>query len=104
MTKPIPEEPKFVKTATSIQKWLAGIAVSMFIVVVVTGFEFIQNIFKPNFINALLYLRMGIALVGIGITSVVGFEQIKKMMDWLVDSWEFYKKISELKKEKEKEK
>lgn len=95
-----PEEPKFIKNATSTQKWLAGIAVSMFFTVWITGFGWVVDIFRPDFVKALQYLRMTIALVGIGVTSIVGYQQIKRMLDWLVDSWEIYKKISEFKNNK----
>lgn len=101
-TRPPEEPPKFIRNATSTQKWMAGIAVSMFITVWISGWAFVVDIFKPDFVKALTYTRMTIALVGICITSIVGYEQIKKMMDWIVDSWEVYKKISEFKKNKEK--
>lgn len=101
MTQKIPEEPKFIQDATSIQKWLAGIALSMFFTAWITGFEWVVTFFKPDFVKALTYLRVTIALGGISVMSVVGYQQIKRMLDWLVDSWEVYKKISEFKKGKE---
>lgn len=103
MTKPqLEEPPKFIKNATSAQKWLAGIALSMFFTVWITGWDVVGNVFKPDFIKALTYLRMIIALFGIAITSIVGSGQIRQMLDWLIDSWEVYKKISDFKRDKEK--
>lgn len=101
MTKPItPEQPRFIMNATATQKWMAGIAVSIFITVWVTGWQIVVNIFKPDFVSALTYLRMTLGLVGITITAFVGYEQIKRMLDWLVDSWEIYKKMTEFKNSK----
>lgn len=104
MNTNIPEEPKFIRNATSIQKWLAGIAVSMFIVVYVTGWDWVSDWFKPDFVTALRYLRVGIAFCGIGLSSIVGYQQLTKMISWLIDSWEVYRNLLELKRNKEKDK
>lgn len=104
MNANIPEEPKFIRNATSIQKWLAGIAVSMFIVVYVTGWGWVSDFFKPDFVVALRYLRVGIALFGIGLSSIVGYQQLTKMISWLIDSWEVYRNLLELKRNKDKDK
>jgi|ERR1700744_23176 len=109
MTKHIPEEPKFIQDATATQKWLAGIAVSMFFVVWITGWGFVAEFFKgtsdkTDFTLALTYLRFTIALIAIGITSIVGYPQIRKMLSWIYDSWTVSKDILESIKNKDKEK
>lgn len=95
MNKDIPDEPKFIRNATAAQKWLSGIAISMFITVWITGWTSVSDIFKPDFVTALTYLRMIIALTGIGITSVVGYQRLRNMAEWGIDFWERYKEISE---------
>lgn len=102
MTKPIPEEPAFIRNITSFQKVLASIAVTMMITAWVTGFNFISDFFKPDFVEALRYLRVGMALMAITLTSVVGYQQLKSMLNWLADSWEVYKNLMELKRNKDK--
>lgn len=97
-----PDEPKFITNATQVQKWLASIAVSIFFTVWISGWEVIQNIFKPDFIKPLTYLRMSLAFIGITLTALVGYQQIVRMLDWLSKSYEIYKEMLEVKKEKEK--
>lgn len=41
------------------------IAMSLGAVVWFTGFEFVQDIFKPNFISTLSYLRMTLTVAGV---------------------------------------
>lgn len=98
MNKLLPDEPKFIQNATATQKWLSGIAVSMFITVWVTGWNAVVDIFKPDFVQALTYLRMSIALIGIGITSTVGYQRLKNMAEWGIEWWEMYKQVSEFKR------
>ena len=76
----------------------------MFIVVYITGWDWVADFFKPDFVTALRYLRVGIALFGIGLTSIVGYQQITRMISWLIDSWEVYRNLLELKKNKDKDK
>lgn len=95
---PLPEEPQFVKNITSLQKLLAGVAVSMFFTVWVTGFDFVKDIFKPDFIKLLTWLRVAITLSGIAITSVVGYPQIMRMINWFVQNYELYQEMSALKR------
>lgn len=104
MTKPIPEEPKFVRNATALQKWLAGVAVSMFLTVWITGWSYIQDFFKPDFVKPLSYLRVSIALSAIAITSIIGYQQMRWMATWLMNSWEIYKTMLEIKNKKEERK
>lgn len=104
MTKPIPEDPKFITNATALQKWLAGIAVSMLITAYVTGFDVIQNFFKPDFVKPLNSLRMYIGLADVLITSILGIMQMIKMLDWLTKSYAIYKEMLEINKSKDKEK
>lgn len=102
MTQKLPDDPKFIQNLTSVQKWLATIALSMFFTTWITSFDWVINFFKPDFVKALTFVRMSIALSGIVIMGFVGIPQIKKMIDSLIEYWEIYKKISEI-KEKGKE-
>lgn len=104
MTKPIPQEPRFVTNITALQKILAGMAVSMFLTVWITGWSYIEDFFKPNFITPLTYLRVGIALAAIAITSVIGYQQMKWMATWLLDSWQVYRSMLEFRNKKEEDK
>ncbi len=102
MTKPIPEEPKFVKNITSLQKIMAGVAVTMFLMVWITSFDLVVNIFKPDLVKFLTYLRVGMAMIGIALASCVGYPQLGILLGAALEMYEFYKKMSEIKKDKEK--
>lgn len=99
----INQEPKFVKTFSYVQKILASVAVSMFFVVWISGWDIVQNVFKPNFENILAWFRaitMGLAL---GCTAFVGIKQLGVMIDWGLSTYESIKKLKEIKKEQEKD-
>lgn len=102
MTKPIPEEPKFVKSISAFQRIIAGIAVTMLLMVWVTGFDLVINIFKPDFVKFLTYLRVAMALLGIALTSFVGYQQIGTIMKAILEMYEFYKEMSDIRKNKDK--
>lgn len=95
------EEPKFIKTAAAVQKWLGGVAVSMLFIVWITGWTYIVDFFKPDWVQALTYMRMIIALSSVAILSIVGYTQLIRTGDWIIESWELYKRIKEIKKDKE---
>lgn len=95
---PIPEEPNFIKNIEALQKVLSGIAVTMFFITWITGFDFVKDIFRPDFVLVLTILRVSIATVSLSITSLVGYNQLRKMFIWGIDSWEIYKQMLELKK------
>lgn len=102
MTKPIPEEPKFVRNINYLQRMLAGIAVTMYLVVWAMGWAFVVDIFKPDYVKALTFTRVGIALFAMVITSILGYQQIGYIMRSILEIWDFYKKMLEMKRDKEK--
>jgi len=102
--KPIPSEPNFIKNIEALQKVLSGIAVTMFFIVWITGFDFVKDIFKPDFVLVLTILRVSLASVSLVITSLVGYNQMRRMISWGIDSWEVYKDLLEIKKKKDIEK
>lgn len=102
MTKPIPEEPKFVKNISAFQRLIASVALTTLLMVWVCGFDFVINIFKPNFVMALTIVRVSLAISGIIEVAFVGYPQIGAMMKSILEMYEFYKKMSEIKKDKEK--
>lgn len=104
MTQPIPEEPKFVKNINYLQRILAGIAVTMFLVVWLTGFNFVIDIFKPDFVKALTILRVTIALVAFSISSILGYRQIGFIMKAILEIYGFYQTMLEINKAKKNSK
>jgi hypothetical protein len=101
---PIPEEPKFVKAVTSGQKVLAGISGSLFFVVWLIGFDFIMNIFKPDYLWLILGFRMCLSLIALTCLGFVGYNNIGIMGQWIVDNYELYKRLSAFKKEQDENK
>lgn len=99
----INQEPKFVKTFSYVQKILASIAVSMFFVVWISGWDIVQNVFKPNFENALAWFRMLTMGCALACTAFVGLTQLGSMLQWVVDNYELLKKLKEIKKEQDKD-
>lgn len=94
-----PTEPNFVKNITYVQKILSGVAVTMFLMVWLTGFNFVTEVFKPNFLNVLATMRMVLAVIGIGFTSVVGYPQFGKMLAWAVENYGLLQRLKKLKDE-----
>lgn len=103
MNKEIPEEPKFVRQITSFQKVLAGVVVTSILVVYITSWDIVIGIFKPDYIKALTFFRVVIAIFALGTTSIVGYRQIGSIMKYILEVYEFYKTMSEIKKKKEGE-
>lgn len=103
MKKEIPEEPKFVRNIGSLQKVLAGIVVTSILVVYLTSWDMVINIFKPDYIKALTFFRVIVAIFALGTTSIVGYQQIGSIMRYILEVYEFYKEMLELKKKKEGE-
>lgn len=101
---PIPPEPNFIRNIEALQKVFASVAVTMFLVVYITGFDFVKDIFKPDFVLVLTVLRVSIATVSFILTAVVGYKQFKRMLTWAIDSWEVYKQMLEFKRRKDLEK
>lgn len=104
MNQKIPEQPRFVWRITALQKILAGISVSMFLVLLLTTFHFITDIFQPDFTLALQLFRVVIALLMLSCLSVVGYQQIGRIVSALIEFWDYYKKLTDLKKKQEEEK
>lgn len=102
MSQIIPEEPKFVRQITSFQKVLAGVIVTMILVVWLTSWEMIINIFKPDYVKALTLIRVVIASMALITTSIVGYQQIGSIMRYILEIYEFYKTMSDIRKNKEK--
>lgn len=99
----IPQEPpKFVTNISWIQKVLASIAVSMAVMVWVTGWDIVANIFKPDFLKLLAYLRVSLAFMAIGFTAFVGYHQITVMLKWFIENYKLYNEMKELKKGQDK--
>lgn len=96
-----PVKPKFIQNITWMQKTLAGICGSMFVMVLITMIPWIENIFKPNNLYLISNLRMYMALASFIVGCFVGIPQIKYMIGWLVDFYDYYKKFKEI-KDKEK--
>lgn len=101
---PIPKEPKFIESIEAYQKVLAGIAFTLFLVVAICGFDFISNVFKPDFIIVLTIFRIVIMLIALTFSGFVGYQQGKNMFKWGVEAYRVWQNIMELKKDKEKEK
>lgn len=98
MNEKIPEEPKFVRSITSFQKVLAGVVVTMIFVVWLTSWDMVINIFKPDYIKALTLLRVIIASIALVTTSIVGYQQIGSIMRYILEVYEFYKTMSDIRK------
>lgn len=101
MDKKIPEEPRFVRNIGSLQKVLAGIVVTMILVVWITSWDTVINIFKPDYIKALTFLRVVISILALGTTSIVGYQQIGSIMRYILEVYEFYKTMMEIRKKKD---
>lgn len=99
-----PEKPKFVQNITWRQKILAGISGSLFLMAVITLVPWVINSFFSPFLYQLSILRACLAAGSLISGGFVGIPQIKNMIEWLFDFWGYYKQITEMKKDKDKEK
>lgn len=91
-----------MRNISSLQKVLAGIVVTMILVVWATSWDMVINIFKPDYIKALTFFRVVIAIMALGTTSVVGYNQIGAIMRYILEVYEFYKTMSDIRKNKDK--
>jgi len=104
MSKPIPPtKPTFVQHVSVVQKILAGITGSTFLMSLITMIPFVINLFKPDYLYLLSTLRVGFASASLICGCFVGIPQLWNMVGWLVKFYEYYKKFSELNKGKEEE-
>lgn len=102
MNKPTPpEEPKFIQSIEATQKVFAGIAFTMFIVVWISGFDVIGNIFKPDFVIVLTIFRIVVMLIALSLSGFVGYKQGRNMVRWGVESYRLWQNVMEMKKQKE---
>lgn len=99
-----PEPPKFVTSIEATQKVFAGIAFTMFTVVWISGFDFIGNVFKPDFVLVLTIFRIVAMLMALGLSGFIGYKQAINMVKWAVESYKVWQQIMELKKQKDSEK
>jgi len=72
----------FFQSIGEIQTELMWIGVSMAVVVYVSGWDSIQNVFKPDFIKALAIFRMLLGFCSLGILSITG----KKLKQGLAEA------------------
>jgi hypothetical protein len=103
MSIPIPpSKPSFVQRITWVQKILAGITGSMFLMALATMIPWIINMFRPDFLYLLSTLRVAMAGSSLVCGCFVGIPQIKGMIGWLADFYEYYKKFTEFKNKQDK--
>lgn len=95
---PIPEEPKFIKNVEALQKIFAGIAFTMFVMVWVTGWNIVIDVFKPDFVFVLTILRVTIITIAISLSCFVGYTQGRRMIGWAIESWQLYQDALAMKK------
>lgn len=93
-----PEKPKFISNLTWLQKTLAGISGTMFLMALITLFPWITTAFFKGFEYQLSVIRASLAGCSFIIGAWVGIPQIKYYVGWLFDFLEFYNKFKELKK------
>lgn len=100
MTKPIPpSKPSFVNKVTWVQKLLAGITGSMFLMSLITMIPFVINLFRPDFLNFLSLLRAVMAGTSLICGCFVGIPQIKGMVSWMIEFYQYYQKFTARQKE-----
>lgn len=98
MAQATPEEPKFVKNITFLQKILASVVLSMWFVVWAMGWSVTVSIFAPDYVKALTLFRVIFALTAFALTSIVGYHQIRIGINRLIELWDIYKKMKDLNK------
>jgi hypothetical protein len=90
----------WIPKVEAFQLWLAGIVGSISFVVWITSFDFISNIFKPDYIKALGLLRVYLAGCGLIITAFMGI----KALIWLIKkAAELYSEYRDIKKQIDKD-
>lgn len=100
----LPERPKFITSITWIQKTLAGIAGTSFLMSLLTLVPWIESsLFSKDalFVSELRKWMAGMALIT---GCFVGVPQIKYLVSYIFDILEFYQKFQDIKvKERDKE-
>lgn len=77
---------------------MASIAGSMFLMALVTLIPWFENSFFKGFEHPLSVIRASLAGTALGIAALVGIPQIKYLIGWIFDFYEFYQKFGEFKK------
>lgn len=98
-----PQKPKFIQNITWFQKLLAGITGTMFLMAWVTMIPFVIQMFSPNYLVALSALRAGMAGLSLVCGCFVGVPQIKGMVNWLVDFYDYYRKFTAIRERGKKD-
>jgi len=90
-----PKEPNFIAKIEALQFLLCGIVGTIILVVWITSFDFIINIFKPNFLIVLSILRVGLTSLGLVISSLVGIKAALWLLEKALELKQNYKKLLE---------
>lgn len=98
-----PPKPKFVTSINWLQKIIAGISGSTFLMSAVTLIPFISNLFSPDYLVFLSTLRAYMAATSLVTGCMVGVPQIVKMVGWLAKFYEFYRLFTEANKTRDDE-
>lgn len=102
MTKP--KNGDLFSIIDSIQIVFAGIAFSLFLVTWFTGMDFIINLFRPDFLRLLSYLRISFLVGGLIFAGFSG-KSVFLLFKFVLQAVEIYKRgskeLSDVKKELE---
>jgi len=98
-----PQRPNFIQTIGMVQKVIAGVCGSTFLMSVISLIPFIASLFSPNYLVFLSQLRMIMAATSLVCGCFIGIPQIIRMVGWLAKFYEFYKLFTEANKNKEQE-
>lgn len=96
-----PTKPNFITTISWIQKVIAGVCGSTFLMAAISLVPFVASFFAPNYLVFLSMLRAIMAGTSLVCGCFVGIPQIIRMVGWLAKFYEFYKVFSEANKRKE---
>lgn len=95
-----PPKPKFVTNITWFQKILAGIAGSCLLVALLTLIDWVNRVLFNNDTVFVSELRKYLSLTAFTAAALVGIPQIKYLVEYLFDIFEFYQKFSDFKRKK----
>lgn len=88
----------------SLQILFAGIAFSLFVVAWITGWDIVIDVFKPDLLKLLSYVRVSFVVAGLVLAGLSG-PSVIKLGKFVLEMIEIYKRgskeLSEIKKEKE---
>lgn len=98
-----PPKPKFITNITWVQKILAGVAGSNFLIALLTLVPWIGKTFFTHNELLLSNFRMYMALSSFMIAAYVGVPQIISMIQWAFDFYSYAKKFKEVNNKDKKE-